>query len=142
MPCLQCNLPYKKPLVVASPKYLLHHTPCTSALEDFSTGSFFNRVIDDGKSSDNTRHRSKLQDSDQPFLLPPEKISRVILCSGQVYYHIYAARRTRKIRDIVLVRLEQICPFPHDLIIRVVSQYANADLIWCQVKDSCFLRYW
>lgn len=128
---VQCNLPYKKPLVLMTPKFLLHHTPCTSALSDFSTGTFFNRVIEDGKHSDNTRHQ--LLSKGEVFLLPPKEIRRIIMCSGQVYYLLSNARRARKIRDVVLVRLEQICPFPHDLINRVVSQYDNAELVWCQV---------
>ena len=130
---LQCNLPYKKPLVIMSPKYLHHHRPCTSALVDFSTGTFFNRVIDDGKSSDNIRHRTVDTSTGKSFLKLPEEIRRVILCSGQIYYHLSAARRSRGIRDIVLVRLEQISPFPHDLITRIVSQYLDAEIVWCQV---------
>ena len=133
---VQCNLPYKKPLVIMSPKYLHHHRPCTSALVDFSTGMFFNRVIDDGKSSDNIRHRAVDTSTGMSFLKLPEEIRRVILCSGQIYYHLSAARRSRGIRDIVLVRLEQISPFPHDLITRIVSQYSNAEIVWCQVQPS------
>jgi 2-oxoglutarate dehydrogenase complex dehydrogenase (E1) component-like enzyme len=53
---LQVNLPFAKPLVVLTSKVLLHHRPATSALRDFAAGTFFNRVIDDGKASDNTRH--------------------------------------------------------------------------------------
>ena len=45
----QLNRPFQKPLVLLTPKYLLHHRPATSALQDFTTGTFFNRVIDDGK---------------------------------------------------------------------------------------------
>ncbi|KIY92445.1 putative 2-oxoglutarate dehydrogenase E1 component DHKTD1 [Monoraphidium neglectum] len=54
----QVNLRHKKPLALFTPKYLLHHRPATSALEDFTTGRYFNRVIDDGKASDNTRHKA------------------------------------------------------------------------------------
>ena len=53
-----------------------------------------------------------------PFLLPAGQIRRVVLCAGQVYYHLSAARRARRIRDIVLVRLEQIAPFPSDLMFK------------------------
>lgn len=47
------------------------------------------------------------------------------------------ARRVRRIRDIVLVRLEQIAPFPHDLVARCVRQYGNAEIVWCQVRPPC-----
>jgi 2-oxoglutarate dehydrogenase E1 component len=73
--------------VLLSHKYLLHHAPCTSALHDFTTGTFFNRLIDDGKASDNTRHRGVSHDG-TPFLAPPHHIRRVVLCSGAVYYKL------------------------------------------------------
>lgn len=119
-----------------SPKYLLHHSPCTSALSDFSTGTFFNRVIDDGKISDNTRHLSVNRRTGEPFLLPAKQIQRVILCSGQIYYHLTNTRRSRRVKNVVLVRLEQISPFPHDLLTRIVSQYSNAEIVWCQEEPK------
>lgn len=85
------NRPFRKPLVLLSHKFLLHHGPCTSALHDFATGTFFNRLIDDGKASDNTRHKSTRPDG-TPFLLPPHAIRRVILCSGAFYYKLSQVR--------------------------------------------------
>lgn len=67
------------------------------------------------KASDNTRAVGE-QD---PWLLPADQTRRVILCSGQIYYTLSRARRSRQIRDIILVRLEQIAPFPHDLVTQV-----------------------
>jgi len=55
----QMNRPFQKPLVLLTPKFLLHHRPATSALADFVSGTYFNRVIDDCKKSDNTRHLSR-----------------------------------------------------------------------------------
>jgi 2-oxoglutarate dehydrogenase E1 component len=75
--------------------------------------------------SDNTRHLATNPKTGQPYLLPPPAIRRVILCSGQIYYHLSAARRNRRIRDVVLVRLEQIAPFPFDLIAKVGPTHAN-----------------
>ena len=63
-------------------------------------------MIDDGKESDNTRHRA-YDSQGRPYLKPPQEIRRVLLCTGQLYYHLSHARRARKIDDIVLVRLEQ-----------------------------------
>lgn len=71
------------------------------------------------QASDNTRHRAVNPSTGEPYLLPPHQIRRVILCTGQIYYHLSLARRARRIRDFVLVRLEQIAPFPSDLIIKV-----------------------
>jgi hypothetical protein len=69
-------------------RYLLHHRPCSSALRDFTIGTFFNRVIDDGKASDNTRHMAVNAATGQPYLLPAEAIRRVVLCTGQIYYQL------------------------------------------------------
>eukprot|EP00803_Ostreobium_quekettii_P007935 evm.model.scf_3304.2 EVM.evm.TU.scf_3304.2 scf_3304:5531-14070(-) len=132
----QVNLPYKKPLVLMTPKFLLHHRPCTSALKDFATGTFFNRVIDDGKASDNTRHLAVDPSTGKSLLHPPQKIRRVIVCSGQIYYLLWRHRRAKGLWDIVLVRLEQICPFPHDLITRIISQYREAEVVWCQEEPK------
>ena len=76
--------------------------------------------------SDNTRHLAYHPRTGEPHLLPPEQIRRVILCSGQVYYQLSRMRRAKKIRDIVLVRLEQIAPFPYDLVTQVgLSQHCT-----------------
>lgn len=61
-----------------SPKFLHHHEPCTSALSDFAIGTFFNRVIDDGKASDNMRHKLINPDTHEPYLMQPNQIKRVI----------------------------------------------------------------
>lgn len=81
-------LPSALCLSAAVYRYLLHHRPCSSALKDFTVGTFFNRVIDDGKASDNTRHLSVHKATGEPFLLPPECIRRVVLCTGQIYYQL------------------------------------------------------
>ena len=69
-------------------RYLLHHRPASSALADFTVGNFFNRVIDDGKTSDNTRHLGVNRVTGEPFLRPPHQIRRVVLCTGQMYYKL------------------------------------------------------
>lgn len=76
--------------------------------------------------SDNTRHLAYHPRTGEPYLLPPEQIRRVILCSGQIYYQLSKMRRAKKIRDIVLVRLEQVAPFPYDLVTQVsLSQHCT-----------------
>eukprot|EP00884_Botryococcus_braunii_P017628 jgi/Botrbrau1/4549/Bobra.60_2s0036.1 len=132
----QVNRPYVKPLVLLAPKFLLHHRTATSPLSDFTTSYFFNRVIDDSKRSDNTRHLALNPKTGKPHLLPAGEIQRIILCSGQIYYHLSAARRSRRIRSIVLVRLEQIAPFPFDLMAKVVAQYTAAEVVWCQEEPK------
>jgi len=88
-------------------------------------------VIDDGKASDNTRHLARDKDG-RSYLQPNAEIRRVLLCCGQLYYQLSRARRSRRIANIVLVRLEQIAPFPHDRVLRVLGQYPNAEVCWVQ----------
>ncbi|EGD82902.1 hypothetical protein PTSG_03534 [Salpingoeca rosetta] len=132
----QANLPYHKPMVIMAPKFLLHHKPCTSALSDFTPGTFFNRVITDLKDADNTRHLSHHPTTGERYLVDNEYVRRVILCSGQIYYKLSQQRRKHKIRDIALVRLEQIAPFPHDRIIEAISLFPNAEVVWCQEEPK------
>lgn len=132
----QVNLPYRIPLIMLTPKYLLHHKPCTSALADFGPAKFFNRVITDGKQADNTRHLASSSRTGEGFLLPPSEIRRVIMCTGQAYYHLSNERKRRKLRDVILVRLEQIAPFPHDLLLQTITRYPNAELVWYQEEPK------
>ncbi len=69
--------------------------------------------------SDNMRYLNVHQKTGEPFLLPAEAIRRVVLCTGQIYYALSNARRAKRVRDVVFVRLEQIAPFPHDILVRV-----------------------
>lgn len=133
----QLNRPFAKPLVVAAPKRLHVHGPATSALADLSTGSRWHRVIADGDAgADNTRHRSSHPSTGEPFLLPNDRVRRVLLCTGQLYYSLSAARRARKVRDVALVRLEQLSPFPYDDVAAAVGRYPNADVVWAQEEPK------
>jgi len=133
----QLNRPFAKPLVVAAPKRLHVHGPATSALSDFGSGSRWHRVIADGDPlSDNTRHRSRHPVTGESFLLPDDQVRRVLLCSGQIYYSLSAARRARKVRDVALVRLEQLSPFPYDAVAAAVDKYPNADVVWAQEEPK------
>ncbi len=106
--------PYRKPLVVMTPKSLLRHKMATSTLEDLSQGRFEPLI-------------------DEIDALDPEKVRRVILCSGKVYYDLLTKRREHEIDDIAIVRIEQLYPFPYGSLEEVVAGYPNAqDYIWCQ----------
>ena len=110
----QAIRPLRKPLIVMSPKSLLRHKEAISTLEELADGRFFN-VMDE---TDN---------------LEPEKVRRVVICSGKVYYDLRAARRERDIEDIAILRLEQIYPFPETELLDVLAPYTNLeDAVWCQ----------
>ena len=108
--------PYRKPLVVMTPKSLLRHRESVSSLEDLTGGSF-QLLIDDPK---------------QP---EAEKVKRIVFCAGKVYFDLSKARAEAdaEIEDVALVRIEQLYPFPRDEVAAVVKKYAAADeVIWCQ----------
>jgi 2-oxoglutarate dehydrogenase E1 component len=92
---------FRKPLILMMSKKLLRFKEATSDIEDFKEGLRFRRVIVD---------KNKEQVAD-------DKVKRVILCSGQVYYDIEAARKMANRNDIQIIRLEQLCPFPFSYVI-------------------------
>ncbi|MDA0238592.1 MAG: 2-oxoglutarate dehydrogenase E1 component [Proteobacteria bacterium] len=114
---VRCN--YRKPLVVMSPKSLLRHRLVTSPMADFAPGGYFRRVIDEVDP-----------------LVVNDKVKRVILCSGKIYYDLLEARRERKIKDVAIIRVEQLYPWPRDAITRWITQYPNADVVWCQEEPA------
>ena len=110
----QAIRPVRRPLVVMTPKSLLRHKLAVSTLEELTEGSF-KTVI------------GEIDDHD------PAKIRRVVLCSGKLYYELLQRRRDESVDDVVIVRLEQLYPFPEVELARVIGPYEHlADVIWCQ----------
>ncbi|KAA3632727.1 MAG: 2-oxoglutarate dehydrogenase E1 component [Proteobacteria bacterium] len=110
--------PLRRPLVVMSPKSLLRHKLSVSTLEDLSNGAF-QTVIDE------------IQD------IPRERVERVILCSGKIYYELHEERISREQFNSALVRVEQLHPFPKDRLSEVLAQYENAStVVWCQEEPK------
>jgi 2-oxoglutarate dehydrogenase E1 component len=110
----QAIRPYRKPLIVMTPKSLLRHKMATSALEDLSEGHF-HTVIDE------------IDELDRG------SVRRVVMCTGKVYYDLLAKRREQEIGDIALVRIEQLYPFPYDALDEVIARFPQArEYIWCQ----------
>lgn len=110
----QAVRPMRRPLVVMSPKSLLRHPLAVSSLEDLSTGVFKNIIgeIDE---------------------IDPKKVTRVVMCSGKVYYDLLEKRRENKQTDVAIIRIEQLYPFPIDEINAELAQYAHVkDWVWCQ----------
>ena len=115
----QMRRSFRKPLIVMTPKSLLRHKECVSTLADFGPGSSFRRI---------------LAETDQ--LAEPAKVRRVVLCSGKVYFDLVAERRKRKIDDIAILRIEQLYPFPFSRLGVRLSQYPNAEVVWCQEEPE------
>ncbi|MFN3447230.1 MAG: 2-oxoglutarate dehydrogenase E1 component [Roseococcus sp.] len=115
----QLKANYRKPLIVMTPKSLLRHKLCVSSLAEFGPGSSFRYVI---------------PESDP--IAPEEKVRRVILCTGKVYYDLLEARRAQNIQDVAIVRLEQLYPFPAKSLASAIGGYRNAEVVWCQEEPE------
>lgn len=110
--------PLRKPLIIMSPKSMLRRKESVSNLEDLANGSF-QPVI------------SEIEN------LNPKKVRRIIACCGRVYYDLLAYRKAHKIADIVIIRIEQLYPFPHEDFQAEVNRYDQAkDILWCQEEPG------
>merc|ERR1712037_470958 len=111
----QIATPFRKPLVIMTPKSLLRHPECKSSFDDMTPESSFQRLIPEGGlPSEN-----------------PASVKKVIFCTGKVYYDLTKARAAGELEsDIAISRVEQICPFPFDLVMEECNKYSNAELVW------------
>jgi 2-oxoglutarate dehydrogenase E1 component len=122
----QLHRTYRKPLILMTPKSLLRHPLCISRAADFTDGSTFHRVLwDDAQKGFSTQ---KLKADD--------KIKRVVLCSGKVYYDLLAERDAQGLEDVYLLRVEQLYPVPSISLTQELSRFPKADFIWCQEEPK------
>ena len=112
---------FRKPLVMMSPKSLLRHKLAVSELSEFAEGTSFHRI---------------LWDHDKDSLAKPKDIKRIVLCTGKVYYDLLQERRDRKLDNVMLLRVEQLYPFPHKSLAEELKNYPNADIVWCQEEPQ------
>jgi 2-oxoglutarate dehydrogenase E1 component len=122
----QLHRSYRKPLVLMTPKSLLRHKLAVSDADDFTTGSSFHRVLWDDAQKGHSE--TKLKDDD--------KIRRVVMCSGKVYFDLLEERDSRGIDDIYLMRVEQFYPFPAQSMVKELKRFPNADYVWCQEEPK------
>lgn len=120
----QMHRKFRKPLVIMTPKSLLRHKRCVSELAEFGPGSQFHRVLWDNADAENGGS-IKLKSDD--------KIKRVVLCSGKVYYDLLDERDKREQDDTYLLRVEQLFPFPEQALKNELKRFKNAEsIVWCQ----------
>src|SRR5690606_21293389 len=117
----QVTWPFRKPCVVLSPKSLLRHPAVVSPVSEFTDGSF-REVIDD--------ENVKAKD-----------VTRLVLCTGKLYYDLLETQLKKKIKDTALVRIEQLYPFPEKQIRALQKKYKNAKLVWAQ-EEPANMGYW
>src|SRR5690606_349443 len=111
----QVRRDFRKPLVLMTPKSLLRHKLCVSDLAAMGPGTSFHRVL-----------------GDKTDLVQGDKVKRVVICSGKVYYDLLQERQDRNIKDVALIRLEQFYPFPQKTLATELAKYPKAEVVWCQ----------
>lgn len=113
--------PLRRPLIVMTPKSLLRHKLAVSTPQELSHGKF----------------HTVLAELDSPELIAPEKVVRLILCGGKVYYDLLEERRRREITNIAIVRVEQLRPFPaRDLNLEMRRYTQAGEVVWCQEEPK------
>lgn len=119
----QLHREIRKPLIVMTPKSLLRHKRAVSRLEELAKGTTFHRILYDD---------AQMLPNEAIKLVPDDKIRRIVLCSGKVYYDLYEEREKRGIDDIYLMRVEQLYPVPLKALVAELSRFKKAEVIWCQ----------
>ncbi len=113
----------RKPLIIMTPKSLLRHKRAVSKLDEMAPQTSFHRLLwDDAQVLPNEKIK----------LVDDNKIRRVILCSGKVYFDLYEEREKRGINDIYLLRIEQLYPFPTKALVAELARFKQAEMVWCQ----------
>lgn len=117
----QIALPFRKPLIIMTPKSLLRHPEAKSSFDEMNEDTEFSRIIPEkGIAADNASN-----------------VKRLIFCSGRVYYDLTKAREEHNLVDTVAIaRIEQISPFPFDLVKQECAKYPNADILWSQEEHK------
>ena len=115
----QLKRDFRKPLIIMTPKSLLRHKLCVSKLEDMGPNTTFHRVMLDPNKN-----------------LKNNKIKRVVICTGKVFYHLLEEREKRKLDNIKLLRIEQIYPFPTSTLKNELEKTPEAEVVWCQEEPK------
>ena len=116
--------PFRKPLVMMTPKSLLRHKKAVSRIEEMGEGSEFHRILYDD---------AEIGEASSLKLAADSRIKRLVLCTGKVYFDLLEERDQRELKDTYLVRVEQVYPFPTDPLVDLVKRFKNLEaVIWCQ----------
>jgi 2-oxoglutarate dehydrogenase E1 component len=123
----QLKRDFRKPLILMAPKSLLRHKRCVSRLDEIGPGTSFHRLLyDDAQMEPNAGTR----------LVKDDKVRRVVLCAGKVYFDLFDERAKRGIDDVYLMRVEQLYPFPVKSLSAELTRFPEADIVWCQEEPK------
>ena len=123
----QLKREFRKPLILMTPKSLLRHKRAVSTLDEMGPESTFHRLLWDD---------AEYLKGEAVKLVADEKMRRVVLCSGKVYYDLYEEREKRGIDDVYLLRVEQLYPFPAKALCTELARFRQADIVWCQEEPK------
>lgn len=124
----QLHRPFRKPLVIMTPKSLLRHKKAVSSLADFGADTCFHRVLHDDAEAGKISSLKLKSDA---------KITRLVLCTGKVYYDLLEERDRRGQDDTYLLRTEQLYPFPDNAVAEIVGRFKNLrQVVWCQEEPK------
>jgi 2-oxoglutarate dehydrogenase E1 component len=124
----QLHRPFRKPLILMTPKSLLRHKRCISFLKDMEPGSSFHRVFRD--------QAECVPGATTVTLAADNEIKRVVLCTGKVYFDLMEEREKRNENRIQLLRIEQLYPFPQSALADELKRFPKAEIIWCQEEPK------
>ena len=119
----QLNRDFRKPLILMTPKSLLRHKRAVSRLDEMGPNTSFHRLLWDD---------AQMLPDEKIKLVADDKMRRVVICSGKVYYDLYEEREKRGINDIYLLRIEQLYPFPTKALMLELTRFKQAEIVWCQ----------
>src|SRR6266478_3824570 len=119
----QLHREIRKPLILMTPKSLLRHKRAVSRLDELGSGTTFHRLLYDD---------AVMLPDEKIKLVPDDKIRRVVLCSGKVYYDLYEEREKRGIDDVYIMRVEQLYPVPLKALVQELGRFKSAEVVWCQ----------
>jgi 2-oxoglutarate dehydrogenase E1 component len=113
----------RKPLILMTPKSLLRHKRAVSRLDEMVTDTSFHRLLWDD---------AQFLPDEKIKLVADDRIRRVVMCTGKVYYDLYEEREKRGINDVYLLRVEQLYPVPLKALVHELGRFKKAEFMWCQ----------
>jgi len=119
----QLNRDFRKPLILMTPKSLLRHKRAVSRLDEMGPNTTFHRLLWDD---------AQMLPDEKIKLVADNKIRRVVICTGKVYYDLYDEREKRGLDDTYLLRIEQLYPFPTKALMIELTRFKDAEIVWCQ----------
>lgn len=111
----QLAWPFRKPLVIMSPKSLLRHPKCVSPIDKVTNGKFEELIIDEAES---------------------KKVRKILFCSGKIYYDLLERKERDKVKDVIIARVEQLYPTPQDKMLELAAKHPKAEVYWVQEEPE------